>query len=103
MTMLHRIDAIVSDPDVRNGQPMIAGTRIRLIDLVTGHLYRGLSPDELAVNYALTLSQVYAALAYYYQNKRDVDALLRNDIQETKRLMDVLQKQGKLTIITRVC
>jgi len=54
----HSIDTIVSDPQMRGGQPIIAGTGLRLSDLVTSYVYRGLTPDELAVSYAHDLGRV---------------------------------------------
>ena len=62
MVTVHPIDTIVSDPAVRQGQPLIAGSRVRVIDIVASHLYRGLTADELATNFNLNLGQVYAAL-----------------------------------------
>ena len=34
MVTVHPIDTIVSDPEVRQGQPLIEGNRIRVIDIV---------------------------------------------------------------------
>jgi uncharacterized protein (DUF433 family) len=63
------IDTIVSDPAVRGGRPTIAGTGIRVIDVVAGHIRKQYTPEEMAVNYDLPVGQVYAALAYYYCTK----------------------------------
>ena len=62
-TML-TIDLIASDPTVRHGQPCIAGTGLRVTDLVMAHLFHRRTPDELAADYELSLAQVYAALAF---------------------------------------
>lgn len=96
MTTIYHIETIVSDPDIRAGHPIIAGTTVRVTDLVAAHLYRGLSPEELAVNFALDLGQVYAALAHYYQHKAEVDARMRADAQEAERLLQEFDAQGKL-------
>lgn len=72
------IEMIASDPDIRQGQPLLAGTRVTVSDVIASYLYRGFSPEELAVQFNLTLAQVHAALAYYYMHKTDVeDALCR--------------------------
>jgi uncharacterized protein (DUF433 family) len=96
MITVHPIDTIVSDSDKRGGQPIIGGTGVRVSDVVASHLYRGLSPDELAVNFALDLGQVYAALAYYYQHKAEMDTLMREEAQEAEQLISQFDKQGKL-------
>jgi uncharacterized protein (DUF433 family) len=96
MSTVHSIDTIVSDPTIRGGQPVIAGTTIRIIDLVASHLYRGLGAEELAVNFKLSLGQVYAVLAYYYQNKEEIDSLIRVDEDEALKLLKKIEGQGKL-------
>jgi uncharacterized protein (DUF433 family) len=96
MAIAQPVDVIVSDPDVRNGQPIIAGTRIRLSDVIASHIFRGLSPDDVAVNYRLTLAQVYAALAYYYQNKPEMDAQMQAEAESAQTLLADFEAQGKL-------
>jgi hypothetical protein len=66
-----------------------------VIDIVASHLYRGLTADELAINFNLNLGQVYAALAYYYQHKPDMDAQLRADADEAEQLAHQLDQQKK--------
>jgi len=95
MVTVHPIDTIVSDPAVRQGQPLIADSRVRVIDIVASHLYRGLTADELATNFNLNLGQVYAALAYYYQHKADMDAQLRADAEAAEQFLSQLDQQGK--------
>lgn len=96
MVTVHSIDTIVSDPDVRGGQALIADSGVRVLDLVASHLYRGLSPDELAANFNLDLGQVFAALAYYYQNKAALDDQLRAEADAAQQWLDTLDQQGKL-------
>ncbi|MCC7209552.1 MAG: DUF433 domain-containing protein [Anaerolineae bacterium] len=93
---IHSIDTIVSDTRVRGGHPIIAGTRLRVADLVASHIYRGLTPDELAVNYALDLGQVYAALAYYYQHKTAMDDQRRADVVRAEQLLADSEAQKRL-------
>ena len=82
------IDLIATDPTVRDGQPCIAGTGIRVTDIVLAHLFHGRTPDEVAVDYELALAQVYAALAYYYEHKEDLDANIRAQIVAARRLKE---------------
>lgn len=96
MATIHSIDTIISDPKIRGGQPIVAGSGVRVSDLVASHIYRKSSPEELAVNYALDMGQVYAALAYYYQHKAEMDAQMDEEEKEAERLIAELEKQGKL-------
>ena len=68
------VEHIVSTLDVFNGKPRIAGHRIRVMDIVTWHEKRGLSPDEILDLYpGLTLADVYAALTYYFDHQDEID------------------------------
>ncbi|MBA3872400.1 MAG: DUF433 domain-containing protein [Anaerolineae bacterium] len=96
MATIHPIDTIMSDPGNRGGQPIIVDTSIRVVDIVASHIYRGLPPEELATNFALDMGQVYAALAYYYQHKPEMDARMRKDADAAERLLADFDAKGKL-------
>ncbi len=70
---------IESTPDVCGGKPRIAGHRITVQNVVIWHERLGLSADEIAAEYDLTLADVYAALAYYYDHRAEIDASIRKD------------------------
>ena len=70
---------IVITPDVAGGKPRIAGHRITVQNIVIWHELMGLSADEIATEYGLTLSDVYAALAYYYDHRTEIDESIRAD------------------------
>jgi uncharacterized protein (DUF433 family) len=54
--------------------PYIAGTTMKVVELVTSHLTYGWSPAELHFQYPhLTLSQIYSALAFYWDHKVEID------------------------------
>lgn len=62
-------------PGVLGGKPRIAGHRVRVMDVVLWHEKRGLSPDEiLAIYPSITLADVYAALAYYFDHREEIEA-----------------------------
>ncbi|HHW87870.1 MAG TPA: DUF433 domain-containing protein [Chloroflexi bacterium] len=44
------IDLIASDPMIRNGQPCIADTGLRVIDLAMAHLFHRRQPEEIAAD-----------------------------------------------------
>lgn len=94
--ILH-IEEIVSDPTVRGGRPVIAGTGIRVSDIVAYHRYGDkLSPEEIADNFKLSLGQVHAALAYYYLHQDEIDAEMERDVEVAAHWRDELRKQGRL-------
>lgn len=90
------INTIISDPDIRGGRPVIAGTTLRVSDLVASHRYRGHTPEELAVQFKLTLGEAHAALAYYYVHKAEIDQELRDNAAQAAHLLDDFDAAGKL-------
>jgi len=65
-------------PGVAGGKPRIAGHRITVRDVVW-HERLGLSADEIATEYGLSLADVYAALTYYYDHREEIDQAIRAD------------------------
>jgi uncharacterized protein (DUF433 family) len=67
---------IVKEPGYCGGKATIGNTRVRVNNVVFFHK-RGDAPDAILVHYTdLTLAQVYAALAYYYDHPQEIDAEL---------------------------
>lgn len=72
---------ISTDPQVMSGRPCIAGTRVRVMDLV-GARKAGVPEQELPEYFSsrtLTLSEIHAALTYYYDHQDEIDAALAED------------------------
>lgn len=84
MNTVQSIDLIVINPNVRGGRPCIDGTSLRVTDLVMAHLFHKRTPDEVAADYEISLAQVYASLAYYYEHKDELDEDIRNQILAAK-------------------
>ena len=63
---------IETRPDIAGGKPRIAGHRITVRDIVLWHERLGKSVDEIASDYGLTLADVHAALAYYFDHRADI-------------------------------
>jgi uncharacterized protein (DUF433 family) len=77
---------IESTPGTCGGKPRIAGTRIRVQDIVFW-TEEGRSPDEIVRSFPhLTLADVYAALAYYHDNRIVIDEHIREDDTMVSRL-----------------
>jgi len=98
MATIHHIDVIVSDPAIRGGRPVIAGTGIRVSDIVAYHLFGRQTPEELAAGFKLPLGEIHAALAYYYMHKAEIDEEIRQNAETANRLLDELKAQGKVII-----
>jgi uncharacterized protein (DUF433 family) len=76
-------------PGVCGGKPRIAGTRIRVQDIVV-YSRLGQSVDEIVTHYPqLTLADVHSALAYYFDYKDAIDAQMKEGlsiVEEARRL-----------------
>jgi uncharacterized protein (DUF433 family) len=60
-------------PGIRGGRPCVAGTGVSVMRIV-GWPQLGIPPEKIAANYGhLSVPQVYAALAYYYANRAEID------------------------------
>ena len=63
------------------GTPVIAGTTMKVKELVAERLAWGWSPEELLVNHPyLTLGQIFTALAYYADHQAEIDRSIEGDI-----------------------
>ena len=65
--------------EIVGGKPRITGHRITVQNVVIWHERMGLSADEIASNYGLSLADVYAALAYYYDHRQEIDETILAD------------------------
>ncbi len=76
---------ISKTPGVCGGRACIAGHRIRVMDIVLWHEMRCLCPDEIVGMFpGLTLADVHAALAYYFDHREEIAADFRNDAEWAK-------------------
>src|SRR5438093_1226727 len=76
-------------PGVAAGKPRIAGRRITVEDIVIWHDRMGRSADEIAAEYDLTLADIYAALAYYFDHRAEIDRAM----QEGEAALALLRQQ----------
>ena len=78
---------ITKTPGVCGGKACIAGHRIRVMDIVVWHEKRGYSPDEIVHMFpGITLADVYAALAYYFDNREEIEADFQRDHELAEKL-----------------
>lgn len=74
------IERITKTPGVCGGKACIAGTRIRVMDIVIWYEYQGKTPDEIVSHYpTITLSDVHQALAYYYDHLDEIREEMRRE------------------------
>lgn len=80
---------IVQTSDVCGGKPRIAGHRITVQNIAIWHDRLGRSADEIASEYDLELADIYAALAYYFAHREEID----QSIRESKAFVEELRRQ----------
>jgi uncharacterized protein (DUF433 family) len=93
------INHIESVPEVCGGKPCISGTRIRVQDIYVWHELQGKSPDEITSDFPqLTLADVHAALAYYWDNRQEIDQQMKEaeSLVATMKQKYPSQLKGKL-------
>src|SRR5713226_5787346 len=79
---------IEKTPGVCGGKARIAGHSIRVMDIVVWHEMRGYSADEIVAMFpGITLGDVHAALAYYFDNRQEVDG----DFKRAEEIAEALR------------
>jgi len=74
--------------------PVIAGTTMKVIELVLDRKAYGWSPEELYFQHSyLTLGQIYSALAYYWDHQEEVD----QEIERRFQSVDQVRQTVKIT------
>lgn len=80
---------VVIDSQIKEGTPVIVGTRIKVMDIAIRYEYGGMTPDEIIEQFPhLTLAQIHDALSYYYEHKSGLDEVYKKEqifINELKR------------------
>jgi len=76
------IQQIVVTPGVCGGRPRVNGTRLTVQNLVILHKHNQMSAEEIVAGYPqLTMSQLYAAMAYYHLHSIEIEERIRRDDQ----------------------
>jgi len=67
------------------GVAWITGTKVKVIEVATDKLAHGSTPEEMHLQYPhLSLAQIYAALAYYYEHQAEFEAEIRRQAERAK-------------------
>ena len=77
---------IVKSPGICEGKPRIDDHRITVQNIAIWYDRLGWSADEIASEYNLDLADIYAALAYYFANREQVDHAIEKDQAFAKQI-----------------
>ena len=73
------------------GIARVAGSKIKVQAIAIDHTFHGRTPVEIQAEYPhLSLAQIHAALAYYYDHRPEIDA----QIEESRRLYEQLRSEA---------
>lgn len=74
-----------------DGVPFLAGTTMKVVELVMAQRAHGWSPEELHFQHPyLPLSQIHSALAYYWDHQQELDA----DMDRRSRLAETMRREA---------
>lgn len=74
-----------------NNVPIIAGTTMKVVELITSVKAYQWTPEELHKNYPhVSMSKIHGALSYYWDHKQEIDA-------EIERIEEWVDKMGQET------
>lgn len=77
---------------IQDGVPVIAGTTMKVVELVTEKMAYGWSPEEIHFQHSyLTLGQIHSALAYYWDHADE----LNKDIERRLRHIEKIRQSVK--------
>jgi uncharacterized protein (DUF433 family) len=84
----------------KDNVPTIAGTNMKVIELVLEKMAYGWSPEELHFQHPyLTLGQIHSALAYYWDHQEELD----QDMERRLEFVDRLQRaMGESSLVARL-
>jgi len=70
---------------------VLVGTTMKVVELVMAHRAHGWSPEELHFQFpSLSLGQIHAALAYYWDHQDELDA----DIDRRSRYAEKMRRDA---------
>jgi uncharacterized protein (DUF433 family) len=89
---------IVRTPGIVGGRPRIDGTRIP-VATIAQDIAHGYSPEHIVAEFYehLNLMQVYAAMAFYYANRGEIDADIAAEHREYQEMAEEARRNGQGT------
>ena len=95
--MQQTIESGIVKDKLMSGSPRIAGTRIRVRDIVEKHIVMNEPPAIIAREFDISMSNVHEALSYYYEHIEDV----REEIRKDREFVEKFRKEHKHEILSR--
>jgi uncharacterized protein (DUF433 family) len=89
---------IETTPGVVGGKPRISGRRITVQNIAVWHEQAGLSIDEICAEYKLSLAEVHAGLAYYFDHRQEID----HSIKSSGELVEALRQETSSVLQARL-
>ena len=75
----------------KSGSAWIDDTNVKVIEVILDHLAYGHSPEEIHLHHPhLSMAQVHAAFAYYFDHKAEIDA----EIDRRHRRVEALRAKA---------
>jgi uncharacterized protein (DUF433 family) len=69
------------------GIAWIAGTRVKVLEVVLDKIANGSSPEEIHFQHPnLSLAQIHGALTYYYENQNEIDGQIKHGLEDSEKL-----------------
>lgn len=83
-----------------SGVAWIDATNVKVIEVAVDKLAHDCAPEAMQNQYPhLTLSQIYAALAYYHDHKEQFDRQIQEDLHEVSALREAAGEPPKAGLI----
>ncbi len=81
----------------QDGAPVIAGTNMKVVELILERIAYGWSPEELHFQHPyLTMGQIFSALAYYADHQEELD----QDIEQRLQSVDKMQRTAGPSLLS---
>ena len=88
--MAATVERITRTPGVCGGRACLAGHRVRVLDIAIWHEQMGFCPDDIVSEIpSITLADVHAALAYYYDHRTEIQQEIREEREQAEEIRRV--------------
>jgi uncharacterized protein (DUF433 family) len=85
-------------PGVAGGKPHVAGRRITVQNIVIWHERLGINADEIATEHDLSLAEIHASLAYYFDHRQEIDQA----IEKSEAFVEALRQKQPSKLKTKL-
>ena len=80
---------VLSDDQI----PMIATTKIKVVEVVLDHLAYGWSPEEIHFQHPqMTMGQIHSAFAYYWDHKVELDQEIKEGLEYVEQVKRTIRQ-----------